>query len=184
MAAALAGLGVPVGFDLRAGPRIAIEVYPHPALVRLLRLPRIVKYKRGPAAVRRSEFRRLQRLLRRLLAARFPFLDAGAETRALLAEPWSRRAEDLTDALVCALVGLWHLHHRGRRSQVIGELATGFLLLPEALRPGRPPSGRAGSERRAGRAQGSAASASSSARRSARASASGSARRRATSPAV
>lgn len=169
VAAALGALGFAIGHDLRAAPRLLAEVYPHPALVRWLRLPRIVKYKRGPAAARRAEFARLQRGLHRLAAARFPFLALDGETRGLLAAPWSKPVEDRVDAFVCALIGLWHVHHRGRRSEVIGELASGFLLLPEELRAAKP--------------QGASPRAASSARRAASASASGTARRRATSAA-
>lgn len=134
LAGALRARGFAIDFDLRAAPRLAVEVYPHPALVRLLRLPRIVKYKRGPVAARRREFARLQRGLRALRARELPFLALDAETRTLLSAPWSKRVEDLVDAFVCALIGLWHVHHRGRRSEVLGDLASGFLLLPEDLR--------------------------------------------------
>lgn len=110
--------------------RLAAEVYPHPAMVRLFRLPRIIKYKKGPVAARRREFRRLQLLLTALLAREFPFLAPDADTSALLATPWTKPVEDRTDALFCALIALWHVHHAGARSEVIGDLATGFILLP------------------------------------------------------
>ena len=121
-------------------PRIAAEVYPHPAMVRLFRLPRIIKYKKGPVAARRLEFRRLefrrlQGLLAALLAREFPFLLLDADTNALLATPWTKPVEDRTDALFCALIALWHVHHAGTRSEVLGDLATGFILLPAALSP-------------------------------------------------
>lgn len=116
-------------------PRLAAEVYPHPAMIRLFRLPRIIKYKKGPVAARRLEFRRLQRLIAALLAAEFPFLALDADTPALLAAPWTKPVEDRTDALFCALLALWHVHHAGTRSEVIGDLATGFILLPAALPP-------------------------------------------------
>lgn len=125
----LAGEGFVAGTDLRE-PRLAAEVYPHAALVRFLGLPRIVKYKRGPAAERRAEFARLQQLLGELLSLRFAFVAPGPATRALLAAPWTKDVEDRVDALVCALVGLWHVHHRGRLSDVLGDLESGFLLLP------------------------------------------------------
>lgn len=169
VAAALGAQGFAIGHELRSARRLVAEVYPHPALVRWLGLSRIVKYKRGPAAARRAEFARLQRGLRWLAAERFPFLALDGETRALLAAPWSKPVEDLVDAFACALIGLWHVHHRGRRSEVIGDLASGFLLLPE--------------DPRAAAAQGVAPRAASSARRAASASASGTARLRATSAA-
>ncbi len=114
--------------------RLAAEVYPHPAMVRLFKLPRIVKYKKGLVAERRREFRRLQKLLRALIAAEFSFLVIDATTEQLLRLPWTKPVEDHLDAFFCALIGLWHVHHRGRRSEVIGDLRTGFILLPEDLR--------------------------------------------------
>jgi len=141
-----AGLGFVSGWSLppietqeskteTPAPRLAAEVYPHPAMVRLFRLPRIIKYKKGPVAARRLEFRRLQGLLTALLAREFPFLLLDPETNALLATPWTKPVEDRTDALFCALLALWHVHYAGTRSEVLGDLATGFILLPAVLRP-------------------------------------------------
>jgi predicted RNase H-like nuclease len=114
--------------------RLAAEVYPHPAMVRLLRLPRIVKYKKGRMTERHSEFARLQSLLVGLLSTEFSFLELDEESRSLLKVRWSKSAEDRLDAFFCALIGLWHVHHYGRRSQIIGDCSTGFILLPEDLR--------------------------------------------------
>jgi hypothetical protein len=132
----LARLATDLGFVAGwqgSAPRLAAEVYPHPAMVRLFRLPRIIKYKKGPVADRRREFGRLQCLLRDLLATEFPILTLDAETPALLVAPWSKPVEDRTDALFCALIALWHVHHRGTRSEILGDLATGFILLPTNL---------------------------------------------------
>jgi len=126
--------GITPGWEIEPGMKIAAEVYLHPAMVRLFKLPRIVKYKKGKVAERRQEFRRLQRLMRKLLSTEFRFLHLNAETYTLLREPWSKPVEDKADALFCALIGLWHWRYRGRRSQVIGDLKTGFILLPEDLR--------------------------------------------------
>jgi predicted RNase H-like nuclease len=131
----LARLATDLGFVAGwqgSAPRLAAEVYPHPAMVRLFRLSRIIKYKKGPVVARRREFRRLQRLLRALLAAECPFLALDADTPALLAAPWSKPVEDRTDALFCALLALWHVHHHGARSEILGDLATGFILLPSS----------------------------------------------------
>lgn len=127
----LAELGIVAGTVPDGRQRQAAEVYPHPAMVRLFRLPRIIKYKKGRVGEKRGEFARLQHLIRELLTADYPWLQLDAETRALLDQPWSKPVEDRTDALFCALIGLWHLHHQGRRSEVIGDLATGFILLPK-----------------------------------------------------
>jgi predicted RNase H-like nuclease len=123
--------GFRVGWKPGAGKKTVAEVYPHPAMVRMFGIPRIVKYKKGGVAERRKEFRRLQGLLRRCLKKKFPRLAIDAETKSLLAQRWSKPVEDRTDALFCALIGLWHWMHRGKRSEVIGDLKTGFILLPE-----------------------------------------------------
>jgi predicted RNase H-like nuclease len=99
-------------------------------MVRFFRLPRIIKYKKGRAADRRREFRRLQRHLRALLSAEFPFLAVDTETIALLSTPWSKPIEDRTDALFCALIALWHVYYQGARSEILGDITTGFILLP------------------------------------------------------
>jgi predicted RNase H-like nuclease len=127
-------IGFTPGWKISPGMKTTAEVYPHPAMVRLFKLPRIVKYKKGGVANRRREFRRLQFLLRELLRSEFAFLRLNAETQALLREPWSKPVEDRTDALFCALIGLWHMRYKGKRSEVIGDLTTGFILLPEDLR--------------------------------------------------
>ncbi len=135
VAARLAELGFTIGHGLAVSPRLVTEVYPHPALVRFLRLDRIVKYKRGRVAERRREFARLGRLLRGFVARELPFLALDDETRLIFEVPWSKPVEDRLDAFVCALIGLWHVHHEGRRSEVLGDLQTGFLLLPAETRP-------------------------------------------------
>lgn len=127
-----ADLGFAAGWgpDFGGGARLAAEVYPHPAMVRLFGLDRIIKYKKGPIAAKRAEFARLQRLIAALVEREFGYLALDAATPALLSEPWSKPVEDRTDALFCALIALHHLRHAGARSQVIGDLKAGFILLP------------------------------------------------------
>jgi len=124
--------GFQVGWEPEPGKKTVAEVYPHPAMVRMFGIPRIVKYKKGSVAERRKEFRRLQLLIRKCLKKRFPRLAIDPETKSLLAQKWSKPVEDRTDALFCALIGLWHWIHGGRKSEVIGDGRTGFILLPAA----------------------------------------------------
>jgi len=123
--------GFRVGWETLAGGRWVAEVYPHPAMVRMFGLPRIIKYKKGSVAERRKEFQRLQGLMRKLMKRRFPGLKLNQETRSLLRQKWSKPVEDRTDALFCAVIGMWHWMYRGKRSEIIGDLKTGFILLPE-----------------------------------------------------
>jgi len=127
----LARKGFSIGWKIGKVRKTAAEVYPHPAMVRMFGLPRIIKYKKGSVAERRKEFRRLQGLMRKLMKRRFPGLTLNQETRNLLRQKWSKPVEDRTDALFCALIGMWHWMYRGKRSEVIGDLKTGFILLPE-----------------------------------------------------
>jgi predicted RNase H-like nuclease len=127
-------LGLRPGWDLGARARLVAEVYPHPALVRFLRLSRIIKYKRGPVRERRREFRRLQHALRGAIGEFFPTLVWDSGTEQVLSRSWTKQNEDFVDAFVCALIGLWHWMHHGRRSQILGNRRTGFILLPEELR--------------------------------------------------
>ena len=124
--------GFKVGWQATPGKKTVAEVYPHPAMVRMFGIPRIVKYKKGSVEDRRKEFRRLQGLLKQCLRKKFPGLRVDPLTASLLAERWSKPVEDRTDALFCALIGLWHWRHRGRKSEVIGDRKSGFILLPKA----------------------------------------------------
>ncbi|GAB4251320.1 MAG: DUF429 domain-containing protein [Candidatus Methylacidiphilales bacterium] len=130
----LAAEGFRLGWNLVRGRRLVSEVYPHPAMVRLFRLERILKYKRGLVTERRAEFERFGRLVRDLVGKEFPELRLNGEAEELLRAPWSKPVEDRVDAMFCALIGLWHWKHGGQRSEVIGDLKTGFILLPEDLR--------------------------------------------------
>lgn len=127
-------LGFEAGWRLDGHPAVVAEVYPHPAMVRLFRLERIVKYKKGSVAERRPEFHRLQALMKDLMEREFTTLKRDTETEELLQLPWSKAVEDHLDALFCALLGLWHWTYRGRRSEIIGDRKSGFILLPEDLR--------------------------------------------------
>ena len=104
--------GFRVGWETLAGGRWVAEVYPHPAMVRMFGLPRIIKYKKGSVAERRKEFQRLQGLMRKLMKRKFPGVTLNQETRSLLRQKWSKPVEDRTDALFCALIGMWHWMHR------------------------------------------------------------------------
>ena len=123
-------VGFQVGWESRAGKKTVAEVYPHPAMVRMFGLPRIVKYKKGSVGERRKEFQRLQRLIKACLRRKFPQLKLNPETCKLLKEKWSKPVEDRTDALFCAMIGLWHWRYQGRKSEVMGDKKTGFILLP------------------------------------------------------
>ncbi|MEI6341912.1 MAG: DUF429 domain-containing protein [Verrucomicrobiota bacterium] len=123
--------GFDLGWDM-ACRRQAAEVFPHPAMVRWFGLQHVLKYKRPPVARRRAEFLRCRQLLGSLLGREFAGLKAHAEVDALLGTPWSKPAEDRLDAFMCALMAWWHWRDGGARTQVLGDVETGFVLVPGA----------------------------------------------------
>jgi predicted RNase H-like nuclease len=132
VAAALVERGLSIGWELNDGvTRLVAEVYPHPAMVRLFDLTERVPYKKGTVVQRRREFRRLQKLIQQCLAEHFPRLELDEATEKLLAARWTKNVEDQTDGFFCALIGYWHWLHRGRRTQVLGDRETGFIVIPQ-----------------------------------------------------
>ncbi|MCE0499720.1 MAG: DUF429 domain-containing protein [Methylacidiphilales bacterium] len=128
--------GYVVGYDLKTASRMATEVYPHPAMIRLFDLDRIIKYKKGKIAAKRSESRRLQDLLRKSLQNHQIDIVVSQEIEALLNADLSKTVEDQTDAVVCALIGYLHWKYQGHLSKVIGSIDQGFILLPPRYRNG------------------------------------------------
>ena len=127
----LASKLVEEGFDIAtAGKRLLVEVYPHPAMVRLFELAERIPYKKGPVRERRHHFALLQQHLRLCVLRHFPRLEIPPSFHARLEEPWSKDLEDLTDAFFCSLIGYWHWLHQGTKSEWAGDLETGCILLP------------------------------------------------------
>lgn len=119
--------------DLEKSPRIVCEVFPHPAIVRFFGLEKTIKYKKGKVADRAIEFRRYQTLLTEFLAKEMPSVLKSHEHIELLSRPWGKTCEDLTDSILCALVGYWHLRYREERSQIFGNDSEGHILVPAPL---------------------------------------------------
>lgn len=122
--------GYRVATDWPLTPRAMVEVFPHPATVRWFGLTRTIKYKRGPAAARRRAFARLQRLLRGWLEREAPEIARHPPTATLLERGWTKDNEDLTDAILCALVGRqWAVHGAGS-VEILGDRRSGFIAVP------------------------------------------------------
>jgi predicted RNase H-like nuclease len=129
---ALADLGFSHGDSLAPGEpaRFQIEVYPHAAAIELFRLDRILRYKKGRVAARKSELARFRSfLLTELprcdpplrLASLPPIPDTGPRLKGL---------EDQLDALLCAYAAA-HWWRWGRaRNRVLGSRAEGYIVTP------------------------------------------------------
>lgn len=137
-----AGLGLDLDPDpASTAPRRALEVYPHPATVVLFGLQRTLKYKakaRRSVADRHVAFARYLDGLRSLVdapvpldvttAPRWPELAATVTSSTVGAE--LDRAEDELDALLCAYVALLHAEVGGTATRVVGDAATGAIVVP------------------------------------------------------
>ncbi len=128
--------GFSIDFDLRNDSRMAAEVYPHPAMIRLFEIEKIVKYKKGLVAAKRQEFARLQELIRACLKRSFPKIIVASTVKTLLEASWSKGGEDQTDALFCAMIGYRHWETNGQICEVVGSLEQGFILLPPKQQSG------------------------------------------------
>ena len=117
-----------------------IEVYPHPAMVGLFGLERVLAYKSGKGRTpqsRRLAFAKLMGHLRAIttleLAASTRWTELDRVVQTATRHMHLEAVEDEIDAIVCAhLAWLWH-HHRDRL-QVYGSLAEGYIVAPPAPR--------------------------------------------------
>jgi predicted RNase H-like nuclease len=120
---------------------VAIEVYPHTALVSLFGLATRLGYKAKAGrsvGERRAAFDALLARLRALTgleppldvttSPRWPALEAAVKAATTAAA--LDAVEDELDAYVCAYAGLYHLAWRGVRSLVVGDVARGYVVTP------------------------------------------------------
>lgn len=121
---------------IRRDARQAFEVYPHPAMVVLFSLDKVLKYKAKPSIShdqRLAEFRTYQQHLRNL-RARVPSLllphallddvQLAKRGRALKAY------EDQLDAVFCAYLALYYWWWGTRRCRIFGNVEQGYIIAP------------------------------------------------------
>ena len=116
--------------------RYQIEVFPHPATINLFELDKILKYKKGRIADRRSELIKLRRYIIDVLPNLEPKLSlssidnipaiaikqTGKELKAI---------EDRLDSLICAYVAAHWWYWGEKRNMVLGNLTEGFIVVPQ-----------------------------------------------------
>lgn len=112
---------------------VCIEVYPHPALIGLFRLPYRLAYKRKfPLEQRLVGFRQLADLLESVPELDLVATPRWTQIRQSLASPRPgdlNRYEDEIDAILCAhLAWLWQ--HRPGSLHVYGSLDEGYIVAP------------------------------------------------------
>ncbi|NER27883.1 MAG: DUF429 domain-containing protein [Symploca sp. SIO1C4] len=122
--------------------RFQIEVYPHPATVHLFSLNRILKYKKGKLAQRRSELIKLCQYILNLLPTLEPTLNLSNSPininlmyNALLEQMTTTGAalkvvEDQLDSLICAYIAAHWWYWGIERNWVLGNKAEGYIIVP------------------------------------------------------
>lgn len=147
-----ANLGLPfakqtVGFGLRLGDRgfvhapqiqprqpqrFQIEMFPHPATVRLFRLPRILKYKKGRVAERRVALQQFRQCILTHLPQHDPSLLINDLTLPDIPSTGTamKAIEDQLDSLICAYAAAHWWFWGSDRNQTLGTLETGYIIVP------------------------------------------------------
>ncbi|MCC5660653.1 DUF429 domain-containing protein [Nostoc sp. XA010] len=118
--------------------RYQIEVFPHPAIVNLFNLERILKYKKGRLTERRLELIKLQNYLLDILPSFSPplrplrlcglFPSEIPTTSAAL-----KVVEDQLDSLICAYVSAYWWYWGEQRNLVLGDRTTGYIIIPQRM---------------------------------------------------
>ncbi|WP_071517679.1 DUF429 domain-containing protein [Geitlerinema sp. PCC 9228] len=114
--------------------RFQIEVFPHTAIVRWFRLPRILKYKKGRFRDRISELSKLYDFINTELTSRQPALPL-LETHIPHPQTATRMKdlkaiEDRLDALICAYLGVSWWYWGESNHQVLGNKEQGYIIVP------------------------------------------------------
>ncbi len=118
--------------------RYQIEVFPHPAIVNLFNLERILKYKKGRLNERRLELIKLQNYLLDILPSFSPPLRPLRLCGSFLLEiPTTGAAlkatEDKLDSLICAYVAAYWWYWGEQRNLVLGDRTTGYIVIPQRM---------------------------------------------------
>ncbi len=135
---ALHDAGVVEALDVRPHDRrnVALEIFPHPAHVRLFGLPRIFAYKKKarpwPAVL--AEWSRYRAALASLAHADPPLLLDDRIPHAVEARGY-KRWDDTLDALSCAYVAafVWRWGIGAPHVRVFGDLQDGYIVVPDRV---------------------------------------------------
>jgi len=118
--------------------RYQIEVFPHPAMVRLFQLDQIIKYKKGKLADKKQELSRLQSCLKTHLSPLTPALDiTQPQIQSLWRSPLDLKGKELKalddqlDSLMCAYIGAYWWYWGAERNQVLGDQQSGYIVVPQ-----------------------------------------------------
>ena len=116
--------------------RYQIEVFPHPAIVHLFGLDRILKYKKGRLAEKKSELKRLRNYILEILPKLTPALNIGSsfvipEIPEKITGKQLKAIEDRLDAIICAYVAAYWWYWGLKKNLVLGDETTGYIVVPD-----------------------------------------------------
>jgi predicted RNase H-like nuclease len=110
--------------------RYQIEVYPHPAIVHLFGLTRILKYKKGKLSDRRLELIKLRQYILNDLPHREPTLNLSSLPEIPTTGTALKAIEDQLDSLICAYIAAHWWYWGSDRNWVLGDTTTGYIVVP------------------------------------------------------
>ena len=110
--------------------RYQIEVFPHPAMIQLFGLSRILKYKKGPLAERRKGLQELCDRILKHLPTHTPSLKLNSLPEVPTGGKALKALEDKLDSIVCAYVGAYWWHWGEERCGVLGNSESGYIVVP------------------------------------------------------
>lgn len=116
----------------RQSRRFQVEVFPHPATVRLFRLAQILKYKKGRVGDRQIALSQLRQHILNDLPAANPALNVTANDLPTIPQTGvaMKAVEDQLDSLICAYVAAHWWFWGMERNQILGDLETGYIIVP------------------------------------------------------
>ena len=116
--------------------RFQIEVFPHPAIVNLFQLEKILKYKKGRLADRKSELLKLHQYIINILPTLEPALvisENFLDMEKINSMATLKTTEDKLDSLICAYIGAYWWYWGREKNLVLGDISTGYIVIPERL---------------------------------------------------
>jgi predicted RNase H-like nuclease len=125
--------------EARKAGRYQIEVFPHPAIVNLFNLERILKYKKGRLNERRLELIKLHQFILNILPTLEPYLCPSASSCGFFPSEIPstgaalKETEDKLDSLICAYVAANWWYWGEQRNLVLGDRTTGYIVIPKSL---------------------------------------------------
>ena len=121
--------------------RYQIEVFPHPAIVNLFNLDRILKYKKGRLAEKKAELKKLFSYIINILPKLKPELNLESPvTIPIIPHKVTTKelkvVEDKLDSLICAYVAAhwWYWGNIEQKNMVLGDETTGYIVVPNRVK--------------------------------------------------